>query len=263
MAQPNVAREPSMEEILASIRRIIESNEPEEAVAESEEQSAAAAMAADKSEGLTVSAPQVSEDVDDSENDDIQLTVDGTFDDVAPVEEETAPAIAEKPEAAKPSSLAEIAARVRAGAGDARPAAMDAERSSPVVTAQMKDLASGNMRAELPKAVASAEPEKAEASQSAEPAAKQGGGKIPAGTAVTTVSLKPQNIVSQTTETKVSRSFNDLVEALNAEPKRSLDELAEEMLRPMLREWLDDNLPQMVERLVREEIERVARGPRG
>ena len=28
MAQPNVAREPSMEEILASIRRIIESNEP-------------------------------------------------------------------------------------------------------------------------------------------------------------------------------------------------------------------------------------------
>lgn len=28
MAQPSVAREPSMEEILASIRRIIESNEP-------------------------------------------------------------------------------------------------------------------------------------------------------------------------------------------------------------------------------------------
>src|SRR5690606_23899885 len=29
MAQPSVAREPSMEEILASIRRIIESNEPQ------------------------------------------------------------------------------------------------------------------------------------------------------------------------------------------------------------------------------------------
>jgi cell pole-organizing protein PopZ len=34
------------------------------------------------------------------------------------------------------------------------------------------------------------------------------------------------------------------------------------MLRPMLSDWLDDNLPKLVERLVREEIERVARGPR-
>ena len=30
----------------------------------------------------------------------------------------------------------------------------------------------------------------------------------------------------------------------------------------LLQEWLDDNLPTLVERLVREEIERVARGPR-
>lgn len=34
----------------------------------------------------------------------------------------------------------------------------------------------------------------------------------------------------------------------------------EAVLRPMLREWLDENLPNLVERLVREEIERVARG---
>jgi hypothetical protein len=32
------------------------------------------------------------------------------------------------------------------------------------------------------------------------------------------------------------------------------------MLRPMLKSWLDDNLPGLVERLVRTEIERVARG---
>ena len=38
--------------------------------------------------------------------------------------------------------------------------------------------------------------------------------------------------------------------------------MAEEMLRPMLQDWLDNNLPTLVERLVREEIERVARrGP--
>jgi hypothetical protein len=36
--------------------------------------------------------------------------------------------------------------------------------------------------------------------------------------------------------------------------------MAEDMLRPMLQDWLDNNLPTLVERLVREEIERVARG---
>lgn len=39
-----------------------------------------------------------------------------------------------------------------------------------------------------------------------------------------------------------------------------IDAKTESILRPMLREWLDENLPNMVERLVREEIERVARG---
>jgi cell pole-organizing protein PopZ len=36
--------------------------------------------------------------------------------------------------------------------------------------------------------------------------------------------------------------------------------LARDMLRPMLKQWLDENLPAMVERLVRAEIQRVARG---
>jgi hypothetical protein len=41
-----------------------------------------------------------------------------------------------------------------------------------------------------------------------------------------------------------------------------MEAMARELLRPMLKEWLDDNLPTIVERLVRAEIERVARGPR-
>jgi uncharacterized protein len=41
-----------------------------------------------------------------------------------------------------------------------------------------------------------------------------------------------------------------------------LQKYAQEMLRPMLKQWLDDNLPVIVERLVRAEIERVARGGR-
>jgi cell pole-organizing protein PopZ len=43
---------------------------------------------------------------------------------------------------------------------------------------------------------------------------------------------------------------------------RTLDDLVQDMLRPMLKAWLDDNLPTIVERLVRTEIERVSRGPR-
>jgi cell pole-organizing protein PopZ len=34
------------------------------------------------------------------------------------------------------------------------------------------------------------------------------------------------------------------------------------MMRPMIKTWLDDNLPGVVERLVRAEIERVSRGGR-
>ena len=34
------------------------------------------------------------------------------------------------------------------------------------------------------------------------------------------------------------------------------------MLRPMLKTWLDENLPSLVERLVKAEIQRVARGGR-
>ena len=39
----------------------------------------------------------------------------------------------------------------------------------------------------------------------------------------------------------------------------TLEELVREMLRPMLQEWLDEHLPGVVERLVREEVERIAR----
>jgi uncharacterized protein len=39
----------------------------------------------------------------------------------------------------------------------------------------------------------------------------------------------------------------------------TLEEIVRELLKPMLREWLDDNLPSLVERLVHEEIKRIAR----
>lgn len=40
---------------------------------------------------------------------------------------------------------------------------------------------------------------------------------------------------------------------------RTIEDIVRELLRPMLKSWLDENLPGMVERMVRAEIERIAR----
>lgn len=60
---------------------------------------------------------------------------------------------------------------------------------------------------------------------------------------------------------QANSSFNELANTLmqRAIGERSIEDVTHELLRSMLREWLDLHLPNMVERLVREEIERVAR----
>lgn len=40
----------------------------------------------------------------------------------------------------------------------------------------------------------------------------------------------------------------------------TIENMIREMLRPMLKDWLEENLPSMVERMVEKEIERVSRG---
>lgn len=67
-------------------------------------------------------------------------------------------------------------------------------------------------------------------------------------------------IVSEHTGRQVAAAFGELSEAFAIRSKKTFDDMAEQMLRPMLQDWLDNNLPTLVERLVREEIERVARG---
>ena len=68
------------------------------------------------------------------------------------------------------------------------------------------------------------------------------------------------SIISEQAGRQVAAAFGELSEVFAASRRRSFDEMAEEMIRPMLRDWMDNNLPVLVERLVREEIERVARG---
>lgn len=61
----------------------------------------------------------------------------------------------------------------------------------------------------------------------------------------------------------VASSFEALTATVGgSQGSRTLEDLVRDMLRPMLKAWLDDNLPALVERLVRQEIERVARGGR-
>lgn len=67
-------------------------------------------------------------------------------------------------------------------------------------------------------------------------------------------------IISQAAGRQVAAAFGQLSEAFALRANKTFDEMAEQMLRPMLQDWLDNNLPVLVERLVREEIERVARG---
>jgi uncharacterized protein len=69
-----------------------------------------------------------------------------------------------------------------------------------------------------------------------------------------------RGLISAATGAAVDSAFNSLAQTVLVQNGRTLEDLVREMLRPMLKTWLDDNLPGMVERLVRAEIERVSRG---
>jgi uncharacterized protein len=66
-------------------------------------------------------------------------------------------------------------------------------------------------------------------------------------------------LLSQHTTASVDAAFNSPTHTVLVQNPRTAEDLVREMLRPMLKAWLDDNLPNLVERLVRTEIERVSR----
>jgi cell pole-organizing protein PopZ len=77
---------------------------------------------------------------------------------------------------------------------------------------------------------------------------------------------RPEGLTTESAAQSMRESLAAL--AMIAEPsvppqivrsgETSLEELTRELLRPMLAEWLDRNLPDMVERLVKAEIARIA-----
>lgn len=69
-------------------------------------------------------------------------------------------------------------------------------------------------------------------------------------------------LLSVQTNQAVSAAFDALSASLAMQSAELAENMTREILRPMLKTWLDENLPSMVERLVRAEIQRVARGGR-
>jgi cell pole-organizing protein PopZ len=69
-----------------------------------------------------------------------------------------------------------------------------------------------------------------------------------------------ERLLSSVTDSTVSSTFHMLSHTVLTQNARTLEDLVKDLLRPMLKSWLDENLPTMVERLVRAEIERVTRG---
>jgi len=70
-----------------------------------------------------------------------------------------------------------------------------------------------------------------------------------------------EGLVSAATAAAVDAAFDTLAQSAQPRNGRTVEELVSELIRPMLKTWLDDNLPAIVERLVRAEIERLSRGP--
>lgn len=69
-------------------------------------------------------------------------------------------------------------------------------------------------------------------------------------------------LVSPSAAAGIGTSFQALATTVFMQNTAMVEGMMRDMLRPMLKSWLDDNLPSIVERLVRVEIERVARGGR-
>lgn len=71
-----------------------------------------------------------------------------------------------------------------------------------------------------------------------------------------------KDLLSPMVDAAISASFGSLGDLVLPQQDRTVEDLVKEILRPMLKEWLDKHLPEIVERLVRAEIERVSRAGR-
>jgi cell pole-organizing protein PopZ len=240
MTQPAKAQEPSMEEILASIRRIISDDESKPAAAAPEPSKPEPARAAPKA------VPQANPHQ-------------------AKAAPRPAPTPAPKPAAAPPPP----AAKNSQDDIDAMLAGLDAETSE----AEVRSVEPESDIFELTEQMTVPEPAPVPVQQHApmpqiasgdvdfsEPRASKQDRAITPDPFADEDAPPARPLMSTSTMASVESAFHTLANTVLSNNARTLEDLVKEMLRPMLKSWLDDNLPNMVERIVRAEIERVSRG---
>ena len=76
---------------------------------------------------------------------------------------------------------------------------------------------------------------------------------------------QPSSLLSTATATLATQAMSQLVSSLHTDRQTAvyrggptLEDLVRDEMRPLLASWLDTHLPEMVERVVRSEIERLA-----
>jgi uncharacterized protein len=262
MSQPAKVQEPSMEEILASIRRIIADDEAKPPVAEKPASPAPApapAPAPVKPAAVApVAKPAVMADIPPSK---IPAAVAAASKAPAP------PPPAPPPPAAAPNKQDDIDALLSGldettTVDEIRPAHNPANDDVEVLELT-DDMAV--VSAPPPQQPSFHKIEPQDDIEFAESAASRAINRAPAYDPPSfemPASAPSQPILSQSTVSAVESAFNTLAHTVLSSNARTLEDLVKEMLRPMLKSWLDDNLPGLVERIVKAEIERVSRGGR-
>jgi cell pole-organizing protein PopZ len=73
--------------------------------------------------------------------------------------------------------------------------------------------------------------------------------------------IRDEGLVGHAAATAASDSFGQLEQNVRvaSSSSRTIEDIVEAMLAPMVREWLDANLPRIVEEKVEEEVRRIAR----
>jgi uncharacterized protein len=256
MTQPAKVQEPSMEEILASIRRIIADDEAKPAAAEKPASPPAAAKPAPPA-----AKPAAMKDIPPS------AIVPAPK--PAPAAAKPTPAPAPPPPAPEPAAASNnqddidaMLASLEAATpeSDIRPAQPEAQPEADVF-----DLTDEMALPDPPPAAPAAAFHKIDPQDDlefSESAAAKALHRQPTYEPPPFESAAPpqQQILSRSTVSAVESAFNSLANTVLSNNARTLEDLVKEMLRPMLKSWLDDNLPGLVERIVKAEIERVSRG---
>ena len=232
MTQPAKSQEPSMEEILASIRRIIADDDASKSPPKPAEAPRPASRGAAPSSRVAAAPdePEPSPSAMEAEEEDLADAGLQDPDILDLTESMAAPAAAGGAPMPQPASSAMVESFPHSGDAESEAAAFD-----------VSDVEGPRFEAE--------------ASPSSEPDRTDEQARV----GVPGVSERGQ-LLSNATAAAVDSAFNALAQTVLVNNARTLEDLVREMMRPMLKTWLDDNLPRLVERLVRAEIERVARG---